>query len=147
MALTWGRRCLYLYRFLSAGSEREKLWLVHLHSGGERCFILEILKRKCVSWRTGLAEPRAARRARTIRAKRSLERDQRLPPSSFYWFIPRRLVFPPIPALIARCWNKPEFSSRQINTMWPCRDSNYCPIWEYLIDPGLENGQTSVKAW
>lgn len=64
-------------------------------------------------------------------------REQRLSSSSFQRFIPRRLAFPPTPALVACCWTKLEFSSRVINTMWPCRGSDLqSDLVEYLIDPG-----------
>lgn len=89
--------------------------------------------------------------------RRGAWREQRLPRSSFHGFIPRRSFRQrPLPSLAAGLsWSIffcvcCLFFPRELNTMWPCRGSDCCPLWEYLTDPGekgLKNGQTSVKAW
>lgn len=38
-----------------------------------------------------------------------------------------------------------EFSSGEINTMWPCRGSNCCPIWESLLIQDLRMGKLQSK--
>lgn len=44
----------------------------------------------------------------------------------------------------ARCCTSLEFSSGEINTMWPCRGSN-CPIWESLLIQDLRMGKLQSK--
>lgn len=61
----------------------------------------------------------------------------------FTGFSPQEIP-PPTAASIARCRTKLElffvcvfvcFFPRELNTMWPCRGSDCCPLWEYLTDP------------
>lgn len=132
--MSWNRTPLYVYRLQSAGGDRgapaSVLRSVRPRCGFQRSFILKIPERKCVSWRSGLEEPRAARRAATFRAE--TWREPR-PDPAVHRVIPRRLAFSPTPALVARCWTKLEFSSRLINTMWPCWDSDW---WSTLLIQG-----------
>lgn len=86
----------------------------------------------------GLAEARAARRAPTIAAQRSLERAA----SPTFIIL---LAHPEKNTSNARCCTVLEFSSGEINTMWPCRGSNCCPIWESLLIQDLRMGKLQSK--